>query len=283
MKYGKELHSLEQGRDYTLFRQEDLEGTRTSQGIQIGTARDNPGKDISSLADLKDPEKTAAMQTVYDALCSLEVDALVSIGGDDTLTTANKFKLFQDELQEQGKLKRPIRVVHVPKTIDNDYHGIDFTFGYFTAVEMMARELRNLLSDSMATGTYFAVQVMGRKAGWLAYGAAIAGEASMVVALEDFPDAEMVLREGKIPEGSDFWSLEETIDPKTDKPSIDRQTGKAQHREVFDVPYLVNRAVDMILAREKATMTMIKQRRSLYWDCRRLQFQYIAAIKGGKQ
>ena len=71
--------------------------------------------------------------------------------------------------------------MHVPKTIDNDYRGIDFTFGYFTAVETLAGEIRNLLADAEAGRMYFLVETMGRSAGWLAYGAAIAGEASLVL------------------------------------------------------------------------------------------------------
>ena len=78
-----------------------------------------------------------------------------------------------------------IAVVHVPKTIDNDYRGIDFTFGYFTAVETLAGEIRNLLADAEAGRMYFLVETMGRSAGWLAYGAAIAGEASLVISVED--------------------------------------------------------------------------------------------------
>ena len=106
----------------------------------------------------------------------------MSIGGDDTLKTANKFKLFQEKLPE-GSHRIPI--VHVPKTIDNDYMGIDFTFGYFTAVEQLAGEMRNLLADAESDRSYFIVETMGRSAGWLAYGAAIASEASLVISVED--------------------------------------------------------------------------------------------------
>ena len=91
-------------------------------------------------------------------------------------------KLFQDELPEGS---RRIPVVHLPKTIDNDYLGIDFTFGFFTAVEFLAGEIRNLLYDAEASRAYFVAETMGRSAGWLAYGAAIAGEASLVISVED--------------------------------------------------------------------------------------------------
>ncbi len=63
--------------------------------------------------------------------------------------------------------------------------GIDFTFGYFTAVEFLASELRNLIFDAEASSSYFLCEVMGRSAGWLAYGSAIAGEASLVISVED--------------------------------------------------------------------------------------------------
>ena len=75
--------------------------------------------------------------------------------------------------------------MHLPKTIDNDYTGIDFTFGYFTAVDTLAGEIRNLLHDAEATRSYYLAETMGRSAGWLAYGAAIAGEASLVISVED--------------------------------------------------------------------------------------------------
>lgn len=173
---------MTEGRDYVRFDTRELERDRTTGGILIGTARENPGKAISAPEHLGDPERTAPMRTVYEALRSLDVDALVSIGGDDTLKTANKFALFQERLPAGSK---KIRVVHVPKTIDNDYSGIDFTFGYFTAVETLAAEIRNLVEDAASDRSYFLVETMGRSAGWLAYGAAIAGGASLVMSVED--------------------------------------------------------------------------------------------------
>src|SRR5213078_3003075 len=104
---------------------------------------------------------------------------------DDTLKTANFLYEYQKRLpKDAGR----VQVVHVPKTIDNDYRGIDFTFGYFTAVEFLASEIRNLLADAEAGRMYFLVETMGRSAGWLAYGAAIAGEASLVLSVEDLSD-----------------------------------------------------------------------------------------------
>lgn len=172
---------LVEGTDFIKLTHKVLGRTRNSQGIMIGTARTNPGKHISCPEDLKDAEKSAPMKRVYEALSSIGIDALISIGGDDTLKTANKFKLYQ----EVNQTEKTIPIVHLPKTIDNDYHGIDFTFGFFTAVDFLATEIRNLIYDAEATQSYFLTETMGRSAGWLSYGAAIAGEASLVISVED--------------------------------------------------------------------------------------------------
>jgi 6-phosphofructokinase 1 len=173
---------LVEGRDYVRIAPEFLKRTRSSQGIMLGTARTNPGRNVSSPAHLDDAERVRPLANVDEGLRSLGVEALISIGGDDTLKTANKFKLFQDRLPAGT---RRIPVVHLPKTIDNDYMGIDFTFGYFTAVDTLGGEIRNLLYDAEASRGYFVCETMGRSAGWLSYGAAIAGEASLVISVED--------------------------------------------------------------------------------------------------
>jgi ATP-dependent phosphofructokinase / diphosphate-dependent phosphofructokinase len=217
-------HPLIEGRDFVMIDSKLLKRTRNSQGILIGTARTNPGKDIARPEHLADPARTAKLRTVYEALVSLEVDALVSIGGDDTLKTANKFKLFQEHLPAGA---RPIPVVHLPKTIDNDYSGIDFTFGYFTAVETLASEIRNLLADAEASRSYYLTETMGRSAGWLAYGSAIAGEASLVVSVEDIT--------GKYREEESFQ---------------DPTTGKTITRPVMKVEEVIRRIVATMRARE---------------------------------
>lgn len=215
---------LQPGRDYVMIDHAFLKRTRSSQGILIGTARTNPGVDVSHPSHLDDPRRVAPLRRVYEALCSLDVDGLVSIGGDDTLKTANKLKLFQDRLPPS---MRRIPIVHVPKTIDNDYMGIDFTFGYFTAVETLATEIRNLLYDAEASRSYFLAETMGRSAGWLAYGAAIAGEASFVISVEDI--------EGE-------YAAEETV--------VDEETGQTTTRKVMNMDRVVHRIVRTMLARE---------------------------------
>jgi ATP-dependent phosphofructokinase / diphosphate-dependent phosphofructokinase len=167
---------------YRALTSRDVRGVRNTRGILLGTARTNPGRGIRGPQDLDDPERTAGIATVYNALVALGIDALVSIGGDDTLKTANFLHAWQLRLSDGAPR---VRVVHLPKTIDNDYHGIDFSFGFFTAVDVMAKEVENLQADAAATSSWFLVETMGRKAGWLSYGVAIAGEADLVIGVED--------------------------------------------------------------------------------------------------
>jgi 6-phosphofructokinase 1 len=216
---------LELGRDYVHIDHKLLRRTRNSQGILIGTARTNPGRDVSHPSHLSDPHRVAPLRTVYQALRSLDVAALISIGGDDTLKTANKFKMFQDEVAPGPR----IPVVHLPKTIDNDYSGIDFTFGYFTAVDTLASEIRSLLADAEAGRTYYLTETMGRSAGWLAYGAAMAGEASLVISVEDLTGR--------------YRTTEEVIDPTT---------GEKTTRAIMNVEEVVKRIVATMRVREEA-------------------------------
>lgn len=212
-----------EGNEFMVLDHSILKRTRNSQGILIGTARTNPGKHISSPVDFEDSGKTAPLRNVYEALRAMRVEALISIGGDDTLKTANKLVLYQQRLPES---ESRIPVVHLPKTIDNDYHGIDFTFGFFTAVDFLASELRNLIYDAEVTQSYFIAETMGRSAGWLAYGAAIAGEASLVISVEDI---------------SANYLVQETHT---------NEQGQLATRSIMNIERVVNRIVKTMLVRE---------------------------------
>ena len=214
-EYHPVTHRLLPDEHYRVFTEKDISGLRNTRGIVIGTARSNPGKRIESPADLDDPEKTAQLRNVYNALVDLEIDALISIGGDDTLKTANFLVEYQKRLPKGA---RHVQVVHLPKTIDNDYSGIDFTFGFFTAVDVMAKELQNLRADAIATSSYFVVETMGRKAGWLSYGVAIAGEANLVLAGEDIA--------GELATASGDLSLDALVDRIVDLIATREKRGK---------------------------------------------------------
>jgi 6-phosphofructokinase len=174
--------ALRPGVDYRLIRDADLRGLRNDRGVCLGTARTNPGREVNEVGDLDDPHKSDGLARVHNSLLELRLDALISIGGDGTLRTANLLYEYQRRLPAHV---RRVRIVHLPKTIDNDYAGIDFTFGFFTAVDVMAKELLNLRADAIATRAYYLVSTMGRRAGWLAYGVGIAGEAHLTLGVED--------------------------------------------------------------------------------------------------
>jgi 6-phosphofructokinase len=136
-------------------------------GSYIGISRANP---------TKQPEH---MARVLESLERLRVGMLLTIGGDDTAFTA--YKLAQAAC---GKL----RVVHVPKTIDNDLdlpHDI-WTFGYQTARHMGVEIVHNLMVDAKTTGRWYFVVAMGRKAGHLALGIGKAAGATLTLIPEEF-------------------------------------------------------------------------------------------------
>ena len=143
-------------------------------GSTLGTARDNPTGDRKLL------------DAVVGALLRLNVDKLITIGGDDTAYSAMKV--------EEAAAGR-IHVVHVPKTIDNDLdlpHGIP-TFGYQTARDVGVEIVRNLMVDAKTTSRWYFVVSMGRKAGHLALGIGKAAGATLTIVPEEFADSPIRL------------------------------------------------------------------------------------------
>jgi 6-phosphofructokinase 1 len=137
-------------------------------GSVIGTARANP---------TKSPE---LLENVVSSLLKLGVSQLITIGGDDTA-----FSAMSIEKQAAGR----IRVVHVPKTIDNDLDlpaHID-TFGYQTARHVGAGIVKTLMVDAKTTGRWYFVVAMGRTAGHLALGIGKSAGATITIIPEEFP------------------------------------------------------------------------------------------------
>ncbi len=145
-------------------------------GSYIGIARDNPTKDKKHL------------ENVVTSLLRLNVDKLITIGGDDTAYSAMRV--------EQLAAGR-IRVVHVPKTIDNDLdlpHGI-CTFGYQTARDIGVNIVKNLMVDAQTTSRWYFVVSMGRKAGHLALGIGKAAGATLTLIPEEFSEEKIRLNQ----------------------------------------------------------------------------------------
>lgn len=150
-----------------LLNMEDVSRIHLTGGSIIGIARSNPTKD------------PALLETTIATLRELGVDKLVTIGGDDTAFSAMKLAAHS-----QGRL----RVVHVPKTIDNDLdlpHGIS-TFGFQTARHIGVEIVKNLMNDARTTGRWYLIMTMGRTAGHLALGIGKAAGATITVIPEEF-------------------------------------------------------------------------------------------------
>ena len=137
-------------------------------GSYIGISRSNPTKNKKHL------------ENTVTSLLRLNVDKLITIGGDDTAFSALKV----DEMAA-GRIK----VVHVPKTIDNDLdlpHGIP-TFGFQTARHIGVEVVKNLMVDAQTTSRWYFIVSMGRKAGHLALGIGKAAGATLTLIPEEFP------------------------------------------------------------------------------------------------
>lgn len=149
------------------LRIEDVSRIHLNGGSVLGTARDNPTKS----------EK--ATRAVVETLRGLGVTHLVTIGGDDTAVSSS----FVAE-----RSAHQIKVVHVPKTIDNDLPLPAHipTFGYQTARHVGVELVRNLMEDARSTKRWFVVVAMGRKAGHLALGIGKAAGATLTVIGEEF-------------------------------------------------------------------------------------------------
>ncbi len=141
-------------------------------GTILGTSRTNPYKNKDDAAK------------VIDTYKQLKLDALIAIGGEDTLGVANK-------LMKEGK---GLNIVGVPKTIDNDLSATDFTFGFDTAVNIATEAIDRLRTTAESHHRVMVVEVMGRHAGWIGLYSGIAGGADLTLLPEEPIDMDEVCK-----------------------------------------------------------------------------------------
>ncbi len=137
-------------------------------GTILRTSRTNPAK------------KPDGMDQCIASLQRHDLEVLIAIGGDDTLSVALK-------LHDQG-----VKVVGVPKTIDNDLAGTDYTFGFDTAVGIATEAIDRVHSTAESHNRVMVVEVMGRDAGWIAIYSGVAGGADVILIPEVPFDIEEV-------------------------------------------------------------------------------------------
>lgn len=147
---------------------ESVTGILPIGGTILGTSRTNPYK------------KDEDVKKVKENIKKIGLDAIIAIGGDDTLGVAAK-------LYTEG-----YNTVGIPKTIDNDLSGTDFTFGFDTAVSIVTWALDRLHTTTEAHHRVMVVEVMGRHAGWIAVYGGIAGGADVILIPEKPFDVDEV-------------------------------------------------------------------------------------------
>ena len=143
-------------------------------GTILGSSRTNPLAESAAFGGM------SGLDRIKENLESLGVDALVAVGGEDTLGVAAK-------LHEAGA-----NVVGVPKTIDNDLSATDYTFGFDTAVNIAMEAIDRLHTTAESHHRALIVEVMGRHAGWIALHAGMAGGANVILIPEKPFDIEQV-------------------------------------------------------------------------------------------
>lgn len=146
--------------DAQQLSREDIRGVLDTGGTLLGTARFHPHSE------------EGGMTGVLTTLERERIDALICIGGDGTLHAAGK-------VAEQG-----VRVVAIPKTIDNDVWGTDRAIGFDTAVNIATEAIDRIHTTAESHNRVMVVEVMGRHAGWIAVNAGIAGGAELVLTPE---------------------------------------------------------------------------------------------------
>lgn len=168
VEYGMEVIGFSSGytglihKQYVELKESDLSGILTLGGTIIGTSREKPFKVINE----EDQEKPALIKKNYH---DLGLDALVCMGGNGTMKTANL-------LSRIG-----LNVVGIPKTIDNDVWGTDLTFGFDSALNIATEAVDRLHSTANSHGRVMILEVMGHNAGWIALYTGMAGGGDIIL------------------------------------------------------------------------------------------------------
>ena len=143
--------------DWEPLSLEEISGILPKGGTILGTSRTNPFKEGDG------------GETVADNMRRMKLDALIAIGGEDTLGVARKLNDLE------------VPVVGVPKTIDNDLNGTDYTFGFDTAVNIVTEAIDRIHTTAESHNRVMVLEVMGRHSGWIALHAGLAGGADMIL------------------------------------------------------------------------------------------------------
>ncbi len=149
-------------KEYVLLKESDLSGILTLGGTILGTSREKPYKVIKD----GDNDKPEQIKNNYH---ELGLEALVCIGGNGTMKTANR-------LSAEG-----MNVIGIPKTIDNDVWGTDVTFGFDSALQIATEAIDRLHTTANSHQRVMIIEVMGHHTGWIALYAGMAGGGDIIL------------------------------------------------------------------------------------------------------
>jgi len=144
----------------------------TQGGTYLYTSRTNPFKALKDLDDEQEKEnlKKQIAEKMATKFEDLGIDALIAIGGDDTLGVADTMHQYSG-----------VKVIGCPKTIDNDLKGTDYTFGFWSAVQLASNSMDNLTTTARSHQRIFVVEIMGRDAGFLTIYSGISSGADIIL------------------------------------------------------------------------------------------------------
>ena len=150
--------------DFSLMSRSQFSGILTLGGTILGTSR-TPYRNMQKIEE-DNVDKVAAMKKTYK---NLKLDCLITLGGNGTHKTANL-------LSQEG-----LNIIGLPKTIDNDIYGTDFTFGFHTANDIATDVIDRIHTTAASHGRCMVIEIMGNKAGWLTLYSGVAGGADVIL------------------------------------------------------------------------------------------------------
>ncbi|TMF26522.1 MAG: ATP-dependent 6-phosphofructokinase [Chloroflexi bacterium] len=212
----------------------EVAGILGDGGTILGTSRTDPRKD------------EASRRGVLGSIRRAELDALVAIGGNDTLGVANW-------LHEQG-----VRVVGVPKTVDNDLSETEFCIGFDTAITVVADALDRLRTTASAHHRVVVVEAMGRDTGWVAAFGGLAGGADLILIPEIPVTSDDVVRTMKRRRAMGDPDILVVVSEAVEIKGLEAET--AVDRDAFGHVRLDQRAIGAILARDIEQRTGLEAR-----------------------
>ena len=212
----------------------DVAGILGDGGTMLGTSRTDPRKDEKS------------RRAVLESIRRWRLDALVAIGGNDTLGVA----LW---LHEQG-----VRVVGVPKTVDNDLSETEFCIGFDTAITVVADALDRLRTTASAHHRVVVVEAMGRDTGWVAAFGGLAGGADLIIIPEIPITSDDIIRTMKRRRAIGDPDILVVVSEAAEIDGLEAQT--ALDRDAFGHVRLDQRAIGAVLARHIEQRTGIEAR-----------------------